>query len=390
MTPRKAALIISLSLTSAIVLLGMLAGFVPQTEGPEVRRKVGTHVAGLRPEDLPAPIETLRDGERLWALRGPVPSPEAVRALQALPDGQKNGAGSIPSAGVTPREGTGIISFAASGVRLELDGDKLLFGLGAAPSDLAPLLALDGVNVPQLLIVQPESYGDALDARGRPLRWLSDRSLLAAYAPLSPRSFFALSEAKASGDDLFGQEGYFQGGPLMERARRYQQLVESSAQRYNLSPELIYAIIHSESSFSPTLVSPKSAMGLMQILPTTAGGEVHRYLYGRRGEVSFSDLSDPEVNIRYGTAYLHILLTRYFSGVRDPLAREYCVVAAYNMGPNRFLRIYGKTGEEAVERINAMTVEELYEDLTVRLPVRETRFYVAKVRRMKDQYAELR
>lgn len=53
-----------------------------------------------------------------------------------------------------------------------------------------------------------------------------------------------------------------------------------------------------------------------------------------------------------GTAYLHILLTRYFQDVSDPLSREYCAVAAYNMGPNRFLRLYGKTGEEAVARIN--------------------------------------
>ena len=58
-----------------------------------------------------------------------------------------------------------------------------------------------------------------------------------------------------------------------------------------------------------------------------AGGEVHRYLYGRTGDVSFEDLRVPETNIRYGTTYLHILLTRYFAGVHDPRAREYCAVA---------------------------------------------------------------
>ena len=117
---------------------------------------------------------------------------------------------------------------------------------------------------------------------------------------------------------------------------------------------------------------------------------MHRFLYGRPGDVSFDELRVPEINIRYGTAYLHILLTRYFQDVSDPLSREYCAVAAYNMGPNRFLRLYGKTGEEAVARINELSAEQLYEDLTARLPVRETRFYVAKVRRMKGQYAELR
>lgn len=111
----------------------------------------------------------------------------------------------------------------------------------------------------------------------------------------------------------------------------------------------MYAIIHSESDFSPGLISDKSAMGLMQLLPSTASDEVHRFLYGRPGAVSFNELRVPEINIRYGTAYLHILLTRYFSGVHDPLAREYCAVAAYNMGPNRFLRLYGATNEEAVD-----------------------------------------
>ena len=79
---------------------------------------------------------------------------------------------------------------------------------------------------------------------------------------------------------------------------------------------------------------------------------------------------------------------------------------AYNMGGRRFRPVgsgkkrtapqYGPVGtgcpfvEEAVARINELSAEQLYEDLTARLPVRETRFYVAKVRRMKGQYAELR
>ena len=78
------------------------------------------------------------------------------------------------------------------------------------------------------------------------------------------------------------------------------------------------------------------------------------------------------------------------AGVRDPRAREFCMVAAYNMGPNRFLRLYGKTMEEAVDYINSMSVEAFYQDLATRLPARETRYYVARVQRMKAQYASLR
>jgi len=177
---------------------------------------------------------------------------------------------------------------------------------------------------------------------------------------------------------------------LHARARRYQSLVENFARRYNISTELLYAIIHSESDFSPTLVSNKSAMGLMQVVPDTANDEVNRYLYGHTGNVGFEELREPETNIRYGTTYLHILYTRYFAGVHNPLAREYCIIAAYNMGPNGFLRLYGKNMEEATDNINAMTAEELYRDLATRLPARETRYYLARVQRMKVQYASLR
>ena len=163
--------------------------------------------------------------------------------------------------------------------------------------------------------------------------------------------------------------------------------MENFARRYGLNAALVYAIIHSESTFRPTLVSRSSAMGLMQLLPSTASDEVHRFLYGTRGNVGFAELAVPEINIRYGTTYLHILMTRYFQDVRDPVAREYCAVAAYNIGPNRFLRFWGPTHAEAVARINSLDVKELYRKLTVELPVRETRFYVAKVQHLKTQFA---
>lgn len=373
MLRRKTFVILLLSLGGALLLLGLLAGFVPQSEGPEVRRRASAHVVSMRPEDMPEPILTLGDGTRLWAVRQAAVSPDEVRPAAenetALTGGEQ------------------IISFEKSGVRLDTGGDELFFGEEAAPADLAPLLALDGVSMPLLVAAQPRRYGDALDARGRPLRWQAAETLLSGYTPVNRRT---AGEVEKAAEAILPEGAYFERGDLLSRARRYQQLVENFAGRYNLSAELVYAIIHSESDFSPTLVSGKSAMGLMQLLPSTASDEVHRFLYGRPGDVSFKELCVPEINIRYGTAYLHILLTRYFQNVRDPLAREYCAVAAYNMGPNRFLRLYGKTGEEAVTRINAMSAEELYEDLTARLPVRETRFYVAKVQRMKGQYAALR
>ncbi|RXE68017.1 lytic transglycosylase, partial [Muribaculaceae bacterium Isolate-002 (NCI)] len=65
MLRRKPLVILSLSLGGALLLLGLLAGFVPQSEGPEVRRRASAHVVSLRPEDLPEPILPLGDGTRL-------------------------------------------------------------------------------------------------------------------------------------------------------------------------------------------------------------------------------------------------------------------------------------------------------------------------------------
>lgn len=411
---RKTLVLCSLCLAGAgsALLLGLLAGFAPRGEGIEIRRRASAHVVSLEAADLPEPILQNGDGDRVWAIRRP------ARALRADPPADMSATDTPATAGAPTlaaaravrelldlrREGE-FVSFEPDGIRLSMSAAAPLFGFegprpavaGAADAPdgtgLAPLVALDGASTPSLLAVEPFRASDALDMEGRPLRWQDVGMLMAAYRPL-PQEAPRENDGSDAGRHADGAPApvpprAFAAGDAAAKARRYQALVESFARRYDLSEALVYAIIHSESDFSPTLVSDKSAMGLMQLLPSTASGEVHRFLYGRRGDVGFDDLRVPEINIRYGTAYLHILLNRYFQDVTDPLAREYCAVAAYNMGPNRFLRLYGPTNEEAVARINALTSDELYDDLTRRLPVRETRSYVAKVRRMKQHYAAM-
>ena len=410
MKQRNTILLISLGLAAALLVLGLLAGFVPQSEGPELRRRASGMVARLRPEDMPIPIQAQGDGIRQWAVRGAVEphsgqtsggSPQTRQPVDASTSARPVSAadkmqGTSSASGSASGKATGqtlvrrIGSFGSGGVILDTGEPSLAFS-GDAQGDFAPLLALDGVSIPLLVSNQPRDYGDALDAAGRPLRWVTPTAMMAGYSPRVVRR--AAIEVLRHGtvfDNFVGDIDDNDMEKLQARARRYQNLVENFSRRYNLSTELVYAIIHSESDFSPTLVSNKSAMGLMQVVPDTANDEVHKYLYGRMGDVGFDDLRVPETNIRYGTTYLHILFTRYFSGVHNPLAREYCAIAAYNMGPNRFLRLYGKTMEEAVDTINAMTVDAFYRDLATRLPARETRFYVARVQRMKAQYASLR
>jgi soluble lytic murein transglycosylase len=103
---------------------------------------------------------------------------------------------------------------------------------------------------------------------------------------------------------------------------RHEDLIRQQAERFDLDPALIAAIINKESGFSDE-TSHAGARGLMQITPDTAdtietlsGGETFVY----------DDLSNPDLNIRYGTFYLRHLLDR-FEG------NEVAALAAYNGGP---------------------------------------------------------
>lgn len=371
MTRRITLLLATCMLLALLGLLPLLAGFVPQYGGPEIRGRINPQIVELRPEDVPRPIAAQGADGRVWAVRRPV------------------SAASVPPPDDTPplsRRGE-IVRFDKDGVRLALAG-RAFFYDGNAATTLAPLLVPDGSGMPVLYGVQPDFYGDMLDNQGRPLRWLVSWASMHGYQPVNLEELADLHKqpAPVPAAPALSLPRY-DAGMLQEHADSYKELVENFSRRYGLNAALVYAIIHSESTFRPTLVSRSSAMGLMQLLPSTASDEVHRFLYGTRGNVGFAELAVPEINIRYGTAYLHILMTRYFQDVRDPVAREYCAVAAYNMGPNRFLRYWGATNAEAVARINSLDVADFYHKLTVELPVRETRFYVAKVQHLKTQFA---
>ncbi len=94
---------------------------------------------------------------------------------------------------------------------------------------------------------------------------------------------------------------------------------EEAARLYDLDPALLRAIARAESNFNPGAVSPKGALGLMQLMPETAQA------YGVK------DPFDPEENVRGAAAYLRDLLAE-FQDVRLALA-------AYNAGPER-VRLY--------------------------------------------------
>lgn len=121
------------------------------------------------------------------------------------------------------------------------------------------------------------------------------------------------------------------------RKAQYDALIEREAQRQNLAPEIVHAVIRAESAYRATAISHAGAAGLMQLMPATARR------FGVRNRV------DAEQNVRGGTQYLRWLLDRFDGDLRLALA-------GYN------------AGEGAVEKHGNRVP-----------PYRETRDYVRKI-----------
>ena len=144
---------------------------------------------------------------------------------------------------------------------------------------------------------------------------------------------------------------------------RYEVVVRGHAANYRLDPALVAAVIYAESKFDSGTRSGAGAIGLMQLLPSTAQG-----IADRTGGRAYrpSDLLDPEINVRYGSWYLRHLLDHYGS---RPDALELSL-AAYNAGQANVDRWLDAT--PAGRR--------------VAIPFSETRAYVARVLHLRALY----
>lgn len=143
---------------------------------------------------------------------------------------------------------------------------------------------------------------------------------------------------------------------------RHEDIIRQQSREKGVDAALIAAVIYSESKFVDQ-ESTAGARGLMQITPEAA-----KFIEKQSGGTTFklSDLSDPELNIRYGTFLLKELLERYEGD-------EAAALAAYNAGPGNADKWGGS-------------------DLTVaEIPFPETRAYVeevlAKQREYRREYA---
>ena len=162
--------------------------------------------------------------------------------------------------------------------------------------------------------------------------------------------------------------------------------MEAASARFDVSRNLIFAIMQVESDFNPFAVSSAMAIGLMQVVQKTAGSDVYRLLHGKAGAPTRETLFDPAGNITYGTAYLHLLDTRFLSGITDPVSREYCVIAGYNGGAGSVLRTFDKDRKRAAAAINRRAPGEVYRTLRSGLPHEETKRYLGKVIEAKKHF----
>ena len=110
---------------------------------------------------------------------------------------------------------------------------------------------------------------------------------------------------------------------MIKRSKVYYDDVKLNAAKQNLPIPLVFAIMHSESSFNPRARSYVPAYGLMQIVPKTAGRDTYKFLYKKDKLVSGNYLYNSSNNIRMGSAYLHILYYKYLKKIKDPDSRLY-------------------------------------------------------------------
>ncbi len=173
------------------------------------------------------------------------------------------------------------------------------------------------------------------------------------------------------------------------RVAKFKPIVKKYAKKFQLSENLVYAIIQTESNFNQFAVSGAGAIGLMQIVPTSAGKDAYQHAKGKSWTPSKSYLFNAENNIELGSAYIQILDDKYLNGITNPISREYCVISAYNTGSGNVLKTFNSNRNRATTLINKKTPAEVYSTLRTKLPYEETRNYLKKVVTYKKQFVNI-
>jgi soluble lytic murein transglycosylase len=136
-------------------------------------------------------------------------------------------------------------------------------------------------------------------------------------------------------------------------SKRYLKIIQNNSEKYNVNAYTILAMIKTESNFNKNAVSNKGAVGLMQLMPSTAN-----FIAKKVGFSENINLYDGQTNLYLGICYLEYLFNRY--------GDETIVLYCYNAG-------------EGV--VSKWTESEIKSP-----PYKETREYIKKVKRRKKLY----
>jgi membrane-bound lytic murein transglycosylase C len=184
---------------------------------------------------------------------------------------------------------------------------------------------------------------------------------------------------------------------FLAKARVYKNEVFKRAKQFRLTPEFVYGIIHTESSFNPMARSYIPAFGLMQIVPQSAGADAYKMLYGKKKILTPSYLYNAKNNILIGSAYLKRIYYGYMRKIKNPLSRLYCTIAAYNTGAGNVACAFNSNEKDskgrtkcrrsrgdyniikASSKINSMSPNEVYNYLLKNLRYDEPKHYLKRV-----------
>lgn len=188
---------------------------------------------------------------------------------------------------------------------------------------MRPVALLSGLAIGMTACaVRAEIYG-YVDADG--IAHFSSEKKDERYQLFSMRdSFFDSSQAGAAPAPAMtarqtSLQAYLSGHPNL---KKYEPLLHRAAVEFALDPALLKAVMAAESGFNPAAISPRGAIGLMQVMPETA----QRYgLQADRKKTLEQKLADPEINIRLAARYLRDL-HKMFPAQPD------LVLASYNAG----------------------------------------------------------
>ena len=152
--------------------------------------------------------------------------------------------------------------------------------------------------------------------------------------------------------------------------KEYSEYVEKYAESYNIDKNLVYAVIKAESNFNSNAKSSKDAIGLMQLVESTAKDICKKVDINLTDDELKEKLLDPDININLGTKYLSVLMEKY--------QNVEVAVTAYNAG----IGTVDNWIEKGIIKADGSDVENI--------PYKETNNYVRKILRDYKIYTNLK